>query len=212
MGISTNQVDFLLDDLWHWLAQMETHIHELENAMLKAGRVGLNAASEESYMVGDCLLKKLVYSKQQLQRRIVSVARENCADSSDEGREIEEARFGRVDANGALDAFLDRLRVLVAETGECVSFLRVITADKENDGSARKHEAPTLEFRAGTWVKTFQGHVLEDPVSKRMTDFGRLKQDFDKQSANILVLERERNKISVELSRLQKKMKYCKCK
>lgn len=74
-------------------------------------------------------------------------------------------------------------------------------------------DTPTLINKNGIWIKTYNGIHLESPDTQRATAFGRLKQDFDKQCVNILILEKERNALlhradTLELEKVSMDAKY----
>lgn len=73
--------------------------------------------------------------------------------------------------------------------------------------------APTLINKNGVWIKTYNGIHLESSETRRATAFGRLKQDFDKQCINILILEKERNSLlhradTLELEKLSMEARF----
>ncbi|OBA23503.1 hypothetical protein METBIDRAFT_9761 [Metschnikowia bicuspidata var. bicuspidata NRRL YB-4993] len=205
-----NRPDFLLDDLWRWLQQIEICRYELQESMLLAAKNSLDIDCEDYIVNGTCFVSSLERLKTRLQREIVIVARNFCIDSQEE-KPFEGLRIWDCEVNETLAELLSCLQALLTESRECVNILRLLYETPRNNEYVEREEPTVLQFKGGRWIKTYKGNDLEDSADFRKNAFGILKSDFDKQTANILVLEGERNELSLQIEKLKRMIQNCAC-
>lgn len=142
-----------------------------------------------------CLLSKLDQQKQLLRSALMSGSGAT-EQNSDSQITLVSPQCARVAENH---------RESVADLkSEVHGLIRLDTASSESVQSLK------LEYKDGKWVRTYEGCDLEDDQGFE-TPLSRLKRNFDRQCCNILILESERNDLSVQLASLQQSMALCTC-
>lgn len=199
-------LDFLLQDLWHWLLEIEICHHELQENLLTAADGKLSQENEDLILAGMCLVSSLDLLKTRLQNEIIAAARDFCTDSLNEDLTTEFRGPQVVASDKRVAEFLSRLRILVAEVKQCMNFIRMHEKTAETLRPLESQDTK-LEWKDGKWVKTYRGNSVEEKDSSSLNELGKLKQDFDRQIANILVLEKERNYLALQVEKLKLQLK-----